>query len=63
MNQRWNILPSLTARLSPRAEDTQTEELAALIDHQNDLLQARWWRWRHCFLELKRLQLEQRRGH
>jgi hypothetical protein len=62
MKQRGTILPAITARRTPRAEDTQTEELAALIDHQQDLLKIRWWRWRHCFLELKRLQLDQRRG-
>ena len=56
-------LTTITARMTPRAEDTQTDQIAALTDEQQDLLKIRWWRWRHCFLELKRLQLEQRRGH
>ena len=52
------MLTSLFARRPERQPATAPDGLdAALGDHQR-ALQIRWWYWRHCFLELKRLQLE-----
>ncbi len=36
--------------------------LANATEELQRVLAVRWWRWRHCFLEAKRLEVERRRG-
>jgi len=62
MKHLMTILIALTRRRQP-TEAGQTEQIGALTTDQQRLLNVRWWRYRHYFLELKRLQLEQRRDH
>jgi hypothetical protein len=62
MKHLMTILTALTRRRQP-TEAGQTAQIAALTGDQQQLLDLRWWRYRHVFLEMKRLQLEQRRDH
>jgi hypothetical protein len=54
------IRTAISRRLAQRRSASETDQLAVVTDDQQRLLKLRWWRWRHCFLEMKRLQIESR---